>query len=238
METPKYPGLWRPGTQPTRLGATQTQDRETSAGGIGEDGHGEGPPFHALSHVPRQKMENGKSSTARPARTSTLTTPLRAASTRTSPSTSSSSANRSSMSSILSHPASSLPSWPSLSSTCLPTVSEPHGTHTRHRGHPMGHLHIAHLHQVLGHGDTPMPSTGTSSYWDTSMQDTIVPARHPGRGHTWAQDSPCGTWCTPIIENPIWVTVWWDTRRAIPALGGGPGDGFALSSPAFQVVRR
>lgn len=162
METPKYPGLWHPGTRPTRFGATQTQARKTSAGGVDEDGHGGGPPFHVLSHVPRQKTENGKSSTAQPARTSTLTTPLRAASTRTSPSTSSSSANHSSMSSILSHPASSLPSWPSLSSTCPLTVSEPHGTHTRHRSHPMGHLHVPHLHQVLGHGDTPMPSTGTS----------------------------------------------------------------------------
>lgn len=44
----------------------------------------------------------------------------------------------------------------------------------------MGHLHVLHLHQVLGHGDTPVPSTGTSWYWDIPMKDTIIPARHPG----------------------------------------------------------
>jgi len=29
METPKYLGIWHPGTHPTRPGATQIQDRET-----------------------------------------------------------------------------------------------------------------------------------------------------------------------------------------------------------------
>lgn len=105
----------------------------------------------------------------------------------------------------------------------------------------MGHLHIPHLHQVLGHGDTPMPSTGTSWYWDIPTQDTIISARHPGRGTLGHRIPHVGLWATCIIENPIWGTVWWNTGRAIPALGAlglGPGAGYVLSSSALQVVRR
>lgn len=33
----------------------------------------------------------------------------------------------------------------------------------------MGHLHVPHLHQVLGHGNTPMPSMRTSWNWNIPM---------------------------------------------------------------------
>lgn len=45
----------------------------------------------------------------------------------------------------------------------------------------MGHLHVPHLHQVLGHTNTPMLSMKISWNWNIPMQDTITPARHPSR---------------------------------------------------------
>lgn len=69
------------------------------------------------------------------------------------------------------------------------------------------------------------------------MQDTIIPARHPGRdtlGHRIPH-------VEPIIEKPIRGTVWQDTGRAIlvlGALGRGPRTGFVLISLALQAVRR
>lgn len=62
-----------------------------------------------------------------------------------------------------------------------------------------GRLHVP--HQVLGHSYTPMPSMRTSWNWNISMQNTITPARHPGRGVLGHRISHVGPQGTPIAEN-------------------------------------
>lgn len=91
-----------------------------------------------------------------------------------------------------------------------------------------------HLHQVLGQGDIPIPSTGTH----IPTWGTVVSAKRSGQRH---RTPHVGPWGTLTAENLTWDSVWWDTGKAIPAQGAlvrGPGTEFVLYSPAFQVVRR
>lgn len=66
----------------------------------------------------------------------------------------------------------------------------------------MGHIHVPYLHQVLGHTNTPTPSMRTSWNWNIPTQNTITPARHPGRGALGHRISHAGPQGTPITENP------------------------------------